>query len=377
MIKKLGIKNFKSLRNVSLRTSNLNLLIGLNSMGKSSIIQSLLMLRQSYSNFSLLNKLYINDYLISLGNSNDVFFQNAGEQELLSFSLVEEHDSIKADYKYSLTPVDALEADNIQLSKDNVLNKLSLFTEHFHYLDANHISPSKTYKYLGSEKSRLNILGNSGENAPYYLAKFGAKELKNKSLHHPNAKSYSLANELDAWMGEISPGTRIISKELADVDLVKMGIQFESTVSENENIRHEMSNEFSPINVGFGITYVLPLILTILISEPGDLVLIENPESHLHPRGQSELGKLVALAAESGVQIFCETHSDHVINGTRVAVKNKIIEENKVKLFYFEKEQNSSLETKIISISVDSNGELDKYPQGLLDEWGNLMAQLF
>lgn len=374
MIKKISIKNFKSLKDISLNTENLNLLIGLNSMGKSSVIQSMLMLRQSYSKFSELEKLFVNSDLISLGNSSDVFFQDAGQDERLSFAIYEENRFVDVSYKYSMNPADSLDYDFFD---ENEFSKMALFSENFHYLDANHISPSKTYKPLGTEKSRLNILGNAGENAPYYLARFGAKELKNKILHHPNSKSPSLANELDAWMGEISPGTRIISKELADVDLVKVGIQFETRVTENKIVRTEMSNEFSPVNVGFGIPYVLPLILTLLISKPGDLVLIENPESHLHPRGQAELGKLISLAAESGVQIFCETHSDHVINGTRVAVKNKVIHSEKVKLFYFEKEHRSSLETRIIPISVDFNGELDNYPQGLLDEWGNLMAQLF
>lgn len=373
MIKKLQIKNFKSLRDVKMNTSNLNLLMGLNSMGKSSVLQTLLMLRQSYYKNSVLTNLFINDALVSLGNKNDIFFQNAGDDEDIVFSVNDDKDYIETVYDYKTSSDDILKAKKVDSSKIAFSN-FSLFADGFHYLNANHISPSKTYN---SSSNFLNVLGNSGENAPLFIARHGNDKLKNKALHHQNARSESLAHELDAWMGEISPGTRILAQEMADINLVRMGIQFETSVKTESGVSKEMSNEFAPINVGFGIPYAMPLILSILISNPGDLVFIENPESHLHPRGQAELGRLISLASESGVQIFCETHSDHVINGCRVAVKNKIINSDNIKLFYFQKKEESNLETEIIPISVDSHGELEQYPNGLLDEWGNLMAQLF
>ena len=376
MIDKLKIKNFKSLRDISIKTTNLNLMMGLNSMGKSSVIQSMLLLRQSYEKFMLLTRLFLNGDLISLGNTKDVFFQNAGNDELLSFYLSDDEKYIETSYKYLNATDDSLESVKTNLS-DLEANLISVFSEHFHYLDANHIPPAKTYSTINADKNTLNVLGNSGENAPYYLAKHGTEKIKLSTLHHYKAKSMTLAHELDAWMGEISPGTRIISQELPDIDLVKMAVQFETSTRTEHGTINEMSNEFAPINVGFGIPFVLPLILTILISEPGDLVLIENPESHLHPRGQAELGKLLALAAENGIQIFCETHSDHIINGARVAVKTKVISPEHIKLFYFGKKEDATLETKIQAINVDKNGELDQYPKGLLDEWGNLMSQLF
>lgn len=376
MIDELQIKNFKSLRDISLKSTNLNLMMGLNSMGKSSIIQSMLLLRQSYEKFMMLTRLLLNGDLISLGNTKDVFFQNAGNDELLSFYLSDGKQYIDVNYKYTNATDDSLECSKTDLSSLET-NPPSIFSEHFHYLNANHIPPAKTYRTINADKNKLNALGNSGENAPYYLTKHGAEKIKLTALHHKNARSTTLAHELDAWMGEISPGTRIISQELPDIDLVKMSIQFETSTKTEHGVINEMSNEFAPINVGFGIPYVLPLILTILISEPGDLLLIENPESHLHPRGQAELGKLLALAAENGIQIFCETHSDHIINGARVATKTNIITPEHIKLFYFEKSKDSTLETKIQTIHVDKNGELDNYPVGLLDEWGNLMSQLF
>ena len=374
MINFLKIQNFKSLRNVQFDFRNLNLLMGLNSMGKSSVIQSLLILRQSYIKENSLYKLYTNGDLIKLGNSKDIFFQNAATDEPICFEIENKISKIHVKYNFK-NSVDVLKAEEIRNKNEG---QLSLVNEQFHYLAADHISPEKTYKSINSANNIYNQLGNNGENAPYFLARMGLTELQNINLHHPKAKSNWIAHELDAWMSEISPGTKILANELPGLDIVKMSVQFETKhkISEDKFV-NEYTDEYSPVNVGFGIPYVLPLILSLLISKPGDLVLIENPESHLHPKGQSMIGKLIALAAQSGVQIICETHSDHIINGIRVATKNNIIANDKVRLFYFDKNEETKLETEVTTINVDKNGELDNYPEGLLDEWGNLMSQLF
>ena len=129
-----------------------------------------------------------------------------------------------------------------------------------------------------------------------------------------------------------------------------------------------------PVNVGFGILYVLPLIVELLISGEDSLLLIENPESHLHPKGQTMIARLISLAANHGCQIICESHSDHIINGVRVAIKNGQISNEKVGVSFFSK--NKDQETKVDNIYVDEKGNLSDYPAGLLDEWGILMMEL-
>jgi predicted ATPase len=137
------------------------------------------------------------------------------------------------------------------------------------------------------------------------------------------------------------------------------------------------TNRFKPVNVGFGISYVLPVVVALLSAKPGDLLIIENPESHIHPRGQAELGKLVALAAKNGVQIVVETHSDHFVNGIRVAVKEGTIDRSEAILFYFEKTvaENEQF-SKITDIEIDQNGELSEYPENMMDEWSNQLFKL-
>ena len=86
------------------------------------------------------------------------------------------------------------------------------------------------------------------------------------------------------------------------------------------------------------------------------------------------IAKLISLAANHGCQIICESHSDHVINGVRVAVKNGYINNKKVGVSFFSKNRNQ--ETKVDNIYMDEKGNLSDYPLGLLDEWGILMTEL-
>ena len=107
-----------------------------------------------------------------------------------------------------------------------------------------------------------------------------------------------------------------------------------------------------------------------LCSKPGDLIIIENPESHLHPSGQSLIGKLIALASENGVQIAIETHSDHIINGIRAAVKNKDLASDNVIIYFLSRDLNSVEHcTNVEKIEINQNGKIDHWPEGFFDEW--------
>src|SRR5690606_42119683 len=97
------------------------------------------------------------------------------------------------------------------------------------------------------------------------------------------------------------------------------------------------TNRFKAENAGFGITYTLPLVTALLSSKPGALLIIENPESHIHPKGQAKLVELIALVAQNDVQIIIETHSDRVVNGIRVGIKEEILSNDTARLCQFYK----------------------------------------
>ena len=107
------------------------------------------------------------------------------------------------------------------------------------------------------------------------------------------------------------------------------------------------------------------------------VLLLENPEAHLHPRGQACLGRLMAKAASSGVQIVVETHSDHVLNGVRVAIHEREAAPEQVRIHFFERPPRSGVpESVVISPNIDSDGRIDKWPQGFFDEWDTALDKL-
>jgi predicted ATPase len=366
MLENISINNFKSLKNVSLRLSNLNILTGLNGSGKSSLIQGILLLRQSYSiSINEEQGLAISGSIINLGQGKDIFYQYAGEDETIEFTLINNSNKQSWKFKYQVD-ANILEAMN---TPEDYLD-INVFTKNFQYLNTEHVSPQTLHEKNETQIEHWNNIGFKGEYAVNYLSKYGIdKKIENNNLSHPNAKSNSLIHQTDAWLNEISPGVKLAVKEIKDIDYIKLGIQFED--------KHGYTDEFQPVNVGFGITYVLPIVLSILKANAGDLLILENPESHLHPKGQSKIGSLIAYAAQSGIQVILETHSDHIINGIRVAIKKKKLEKNNVKIFFFERYMDDTdVQTIVHDISVDKNGELSNYPKGFLDEWDEQLANL-
>lgn len=370
MIKSLSIKNFKSIKEQDFNLANLTLLAGLNGMGKSSVLQLLLLLRQSFL------QQFLNDTglvlksknLIDLGTGKDVFNQNAASDEALSVR-IKTSDNLTFFWDFKYQP----DTDVLPLIKQSTytesLKNNGLFNDQFQYLNAEHAIPRDSYETSEFEVVRKKNLGIKGEFVAHYLSAFGSDTIEFANLIHPKSNSTTLRHQVDAWLGDISPGTRVGVQDVKGLDLVRLTYQFET--------KDGYSNEFSPINVGFGITYALPVIVALLKSKPGDIVLIENPESHLHPKGQSSIGKLMALAAENGVQVLVETHSDHVINGVRVSVKENVVSEDTCRLFYFDRDINAETHNSTVKeISIDKNGELSLYPEGFLDEWNKQLMKL-
>jgi predicted ATPase len=178
---------------------------------------------------------------------------------------------------------------------------------------------------------------------------------------HPEAVSKKLLSQVEAWMGEFSPGLRIEVEDDPNRDTVSLRYKFEE--------RRGVSNSFRATNVGFGISYTLPVLVAILSAERGDVVLLEAPEGHLHPRGQSRLGELLARAASSGLQLVVETHSDHVMNGVRIAVHQGIISPDVAQFLYFQwdpRKQDGA--TTVRRVGLDAHGRLEDWPEGFFDE---------
>ncbi|MFM6013190.1 MAG: AAA family ATPase [Dolichospermum sp.] len=357
MLNSLTLKNFKPFENQSFSLKPLTLLTGLNSTGKSSVLQSLLLLRQSCLQDDLLDRvgLVLNGDLVSIGTGQDVLFKRAKE-DVITLEIGINND-IKGTWIFDYdSQSDIMRISTLSIA-DAAVYDSGLFNDNFHYLKAERIAPRNYFQMSDFQVRQHQQIGSQGEFTAHFLAINEYKKIPHSQLSHPSAQSDILKSQVEAWLGEISPGTRVDIELHSGMDVVNLQYSYED------------NNFYRSTNVGFGITYTLPIIVAILSATSDTLILLENPEAHLHPRGQSKMGELIALAASCGIQIILETHSDHVLNGIRKAVRHKKREADKVQINYFERYlKKGQPTTEIITPRIYPDGGIDKWPDGFFDQ---------
>lgn len=374
MLDYIECQNFKSLKNVGTTLTNLNLFMGLNGAGKSSLLHPILLFKQS--KFSTNQRLTLSGDCIDLGLQKDILYQFSSEDFIkfkFRFNSQKEVNMqlniIQEDSDIISYVVDA--KSNINDGSD-LINDLLTTIYSVKYISANRLGPQQEHTFHSS-KIIDSDWGSLGENAISFLSEKGDQTMVHKCICFPNSKDNSLAAQVNEWMNVISPGVKVSAKKLAAISKTLLSFSFLTGGL--------ATNNFRPSNVGFGLSYVLSIVIMLLTAKEGDCFIIENPEAHIHPKGQAELGRLLARVASTGAQLFVETHSDHVVNGIRVAVKQQIVAPNNVKILFFEK-KNEVVDsvheqyTTINEIKVDKNGELSDYPSDFLDEWINQMMEL-
>ncbi len=118
-------------------------------------------------------------------------------------------------------------------------------------------------------------------------------------------------------------------------------------------------------DVGFGVSQVLPVLVALLVAEPGQLVYLEQPEIHLHPRAQAALAEILAEAANREVRVVVETHSDLLLRRVQSLVAEGTISPEKVKLHWFERQDNGM--TAVNSADLDDAGAFGEWPADFAD----------
>ncbi len=359
MINEVQLRNFKCYKKERFILSNLTVFCGNNSAGKSTVIQALLLALQN--DFS--SKLQLTGDYIQPGSYDDIHNRNAEDDSLLINFITSKGDVAWGynDVEFESQKRKEVEEAPLPLlsNSDEVVNGelYELYKDDFIYLSAERWGPRSNYPYSTKRRS-LNWLGVHGEYTPQVLeavtkssVRFPSDDARFPHKSKQNTVT-SLADTLYEWMGEISPGVYIKAQSHKDADISTNQYQFGD-------------HFYRAVNVGFGLSYVLPVVLALLATKPGGLVIIENPEAHIHPRGQSYLGRLIALTAQSGVQVIVETHSDHVINGMRIMPRLGLVDSENISIYQvFSGEEHSEVE----KITVDSQGELSEWPKDFFDQ---------
>lgn len=398
MITHLTVRNFKALQQADVPLRPLSLFTGLNGMGKSTLMQVILLLKQSYQQQSMARLgLMLNGDLVEVGTAQDVLNVGAEEDEI-AFSLKLSDGKWPYYWQFSaasstsdVLPLMVYTPDELygfghkdpqEVLRMTVLSsagRLPFNNQLFQYLNAERAAPQTAYPTSSSEVMQRRQLGKHGEYTAHFLAAFGDEVLPFANMLFPEKAALeavdqtgktSLRNQVSAWLGEISPGLLLDATAHPDFGLARVGYRFPTTLG--------YTRSFRSTNVGFGLSYILPVLTAILSARPGSLLLIENPESHIHPRGQSRLGELLALAAQNDVQLLVETHSDHLLNGIRVAVKKYRLDPDRVGLYFFERAPvaEGGHHSIIRQPQLDQNGRISFWPEGFFDEWDNNLMEL-
>lgn len=361
MFKHLRLKNFKGFDSIEVPFKKVTLLAGLNSAGKSSILHALLLLKQidwERNRRSNQVELFPNGHFVSLGSGRELLYEFAKE-DMISFSCEMQNGVMHEwDFSYNSKNHKLITEKNFERNALVALESIPLS-----YLNAERWGPRVTYPYENSEEAES--LGVYGQYAMRYLIDHGEELVLNPLARHPDAKSTGLIYNVQAWLGEISPGVRLDVNPLGDTGFATAGFGF--------GLKGEVSSRYyRPTHVGFGLSYALPLLVALLSSKKDDIILLENPEAHLHPRGQAQLARLIALTG-SHAQVIVETHSDHIMNGLRVAVKNNELAAHDISFNYFSRAGRVS---EVLTPKIDFNGKLSFWPEGFFDEHELLLAAL-
>jgi predicted ATPase len=379
MISRLKITNFKAFASADIRLAPFTLLSGLNSSGKSTVLQALALLRQGRGSLQDADEsggLPLNGELVDLGTGRDVLHEDyaaePGVEAEIGFRLTAE-----SEISYECRVHYGRDDDYLRLSylSPSTIDEFfedgegpvafTLFNPGFQYLRADRISPAVTYPRSEQMSVRRRFLGTRGEYTTDFLRNYRDEPVQFVALHHKGA-SPRLLDQAEAWMSEICPGVRIQATAIEQTDLVRLGFQF-------ARARQLTSDARRPTNVGFGLAYVLPIIIACLTARPGSMILMENPEAHIHPQGQSAMARLTCAAAAIGAQLVVETHSDHILNGVRLAVKREVLPAEDVALHYFKREDDG---IRIVSPAIGPDGMLSQWPPGFFDEWDRSLDQL-
>jgi len=165
-----------------------------------------------------------------------------------------------------------------------------------HFVCADRLGPVKYVEKINLPN--FTHVGQRGEYAINILANSINLDNVNELLYRGNDAN-SIIQQTMEWMSYILEGAKIDIR----------GKEKESSILYMLLNNKQNSYSYNPVNVGFGYSYILPLIITGLIAKPGEIVMIENPEAHLHPRAQSRIAEFFSLVASCGVQVFIESHS--------------------------------------------------------------------
>ena len=357
-ITKIAVKGFKSIaeeREIDIRP--LTILAGANSSGKSSIMQPLLMLKQTLEAPYDPGPLKIDGPNVQFTETAQFLSILPNEDGENHFQIrIETHKfdifhAVKTTFRKGKNGIEIVQMTKEQLKSDQTLSDMpvtlypEMSPEEIKSL-ANQDSALKNFDIVRRSRCFL-YLGSQYNNGSLYEVTYGFGTDIVNSIHLPGLRGnperrYKLtstgpwypgtfenyaASIIHGWHEMKDKRLRTVADTLhtlgltGRVDTQKIGdIGIELQVG---RLSHDRTDEADMVNiadVGLGVSQVLPVLIAVLVAEPGQLVYLEQPELHLHPRAQVALARVLADAAKRGVRVVAETHSSLLLLGVQTLV---------------------------------------------------------
>lgn len=377
MIRDVHLTNFKCFQREKIPLNRLTVLSGGNGVGKSSVIQSLLLLRQTGDRARLLagavnradgsgplRNIKLNDeYRLSLGNSTTLTNADIESDIVILGVSGDDNDPVLCSFEASTTKpttsIACIKAPEDLLSR---VDGFSIFQPEFHYLVAERVGPRDLQPMADQP---FISTGFAGEFTAFAIAQ---AEVEGRMAAKPlrlEAGSSLFRVQLEAWMGRLVPRAQIFVRSHPDLNRVQMAI----------GRRGATVPALPPANTGFGISYALPVVVSGLLAAPGSMLIVENPEAHLHPGAQTAIGIFLASVAAAGVQVLVETHSENVLNGVRLAALRDIIPHDDASFVFLSLDEGSG-QPILHPITMNKAAELTNWPPGFFDQQGADLTEM-
>ena len=373
MITRLDLRYFKCFELLRLPLGRLTLLSGCNASGKSSVLQSLVLLHQTMREHEWSTRLMLNGEAIRLGTVRDVVDQTHGR---LSFEIGVTDDERLCRWVFTggrsemSMAVGSVTVDGVTTTDPGQLRYLlppsadapDVSLAHrlrgLTYLTAERVGPREVYPL--EDPQIAPVVGPAGESAAGVLY-LGRDEAVVEDLTLPGAPP-TLLRQVEARMSTFFPGCGLVVQPVPKVNAVTLGLR-----------TSEATDFHRPIHVGFGLTQVLPIVVAALSARREGILLVENPEVHLHPGAQALMGQFLADVARAGVQVIVETHSDHVLNGVRRSVKAERLAAEDIAIHFFRPRSDDGPHgphgPQVITPLLDNSGNIDVWPEGFFDQF--------
>ncbi|NUT90132.1 AAA family ATPase [Pseudomonas corrugata] len=229
-----------------------------------------------------------------------------------------------------------------------------------YYLGPLRMTPFRSYK-ISTQTSSVGI---NGENTPIALSRLHSMAQKDKSAKKLSKQKFE---NFTSWFEMIFPGRSVSAEPNEDVVRLKI----------NNSERSD-----SIADVGFGFSQVLPILVQAAAMDPGETLIIEQPELHLHPRAQVAFANFLTAASRQGIKFIIETHSEHILKGLQLNISNTTSKAkghkedlnlscDSLKIYYFHKDDSHDL------MKLNQWGEIEGgWPSGFFDESYHISSKI-